>query len=89
MIKSLGMLSFTSYSYPKSQSVKEIMLSSMAAGTLVYLFLIVFQPFGTENFHHPYKYLILFPYTLIFGSAFLHPVFALPDSKIGILHQSS
>lgn len=70
MIKSLGMLSFTSYSYPKSQSVKEIMLSSMAAGTLVYLFLIVFQPFGTENFHHPYKYLILFPYTLIFGSAF-------------------
>ncbi|MEJ5103001.1 LytTR family DNA-binding domain-containing protein [Chryseobacterium sp. MYb328] len=64
------MLSFTPYSYPKSHSVKEILLSSLAAGVVVYLFLIIFQPFGTENFHHPYKYLILFPYTLIFGAAF-------------------
>lgn len=62
------MLSFTPY--PKSQSIKEILFSSMAAGILVYLFLIIFQPFGTESFHHPYKYLILFPYTVIFGAAF-------------------
>lgn len=58
------------YSYPKSKSVKEILASSFAAGILVYLFLIIFQPFGTENFHHPYKYIILFPYTLIFGASF-------------------
>lgn len=64
------MFSLTPYSYPNSKSVKEILISSVAAGVLVYLFLIIFQPFGTENFHHPYKYLILFPYTLIFGTAF-------------------
>ncbi|SIS97553.1 transcriptional regulator, LytTR family [Chryseobacterium ureilyticum] len=62
------MLAFTPY--PKSQSIKEILFSSLAAGILVYLFLIIFQPFGTESFHHPYKYLILFPYTVIFGSSF-------------------
>ncbi|SDI55120.1 hypothetical protein [Chryseobacterium jejuense] len=64
------MFSLTTYPYPTSKSVKEILISSLAAGALVYLFLIIFQPFGTENFHHPYKYLILFPYTIIFGAAF-------------------
>ncbi|WP_052480449.1 LytTR family DNA-binding domain-containing protein [Chryseobacterium sp. StRB126] len=64
------MFSLTASSYPTSKSVKEILISSLAAGILVYLFLIIFQPFGTENFHHPYKYLILFPYTIIFGAAF-------------------
>ncbi|MCQ9636493.1 LytTR family transcriptional regulator [Chryseobacterium sp. WG14] len=64
------MLFIVSYLYPRSKSIKEILVSSIAAGILVYLFLIIFQPFGTENFHHPYKYIILFPYTLIFGLAF-------------------
>ncbi len=64
------LFSFAPYSYPISKSVKEILVSSLAAGLLVYLFLIIFQPFGTEGFNHPYKYLILFPYTLIFGAAF-------------------
>ncbi|MGU3374130.1 LytTR family transcriptional regulator DNA-binding domain-containing protein [Chryseobacterium sp. M5A1_1a] len=64
------MFSFVPYSYPKSKSVKEILISSIAAGILVYLFLIIFQPFGTESFHHPYKYIILFPYTIIFGASF-------------------
>ncbi len=36
----------------------------------MYLFLIIFQPFGTENFQHPYKFLLLFPYCIIFGAAF-------------------
>lgn len=65
------MSSFATYSYPKSESYKEILLSSIAAGLLIYIFLIVFQPFGTENFRHQYKYLLLFPYSVIFGSAFL------------------
>ncbi|MCJ7934401.1 MAG: hypothetical protein MUW56_12385 [Chryseobacterium sp.] len=64
------MISFASYPYPKSESVKEILISSVGAGILVYLFLIIFQPFGTGNFHHPYKYALLFPYTIIFGVAF-------------------
>ncbi|MCT2563062.1 LytTR family DNA-binding domain-containing protein [Chryseobacterium herbae] len=64
------MLSFAAYPYPKSDSYKEILVSSMVAGLLFYIFLIVFQPFGTENFHHQYKYLLLFPYSLIFGTSF-------------------
>ncbi|PWN68264.1 hypothetical protein C1631_016290 [Chryseobacterium phosphatilyticum] len=64
------MFSFTSYPYPKSESLKEILGSSLVAGILIYLFLIIFQPFGTENFHHPYKLLLLFPYCIIFGGAF-------------------
>ncbi|WP_160136970.1 LytTR family DNA-binding domain-containing protein [Chryseobacterium sp. c4a] len=58
------------YSYPKSESFAEILLSSLGAGITVYLFLIIFQPFGTESFHHPQKYLLLFPYTIIFGTVF-------------------
>ncbi|MDR6464147.1 LytTR family DNA-binding domain-containing protein [Chryseobacterium sediminis] len=64
------MFSFASYPYPKSESFKEIFVSSLGAGILVYLFLIIFQPFGTETFHHPYKFLLLFPYCLIFGTVF-------------------
>lgn len=64
------MFSFAAYSYPKSKSFKEIFVSSLGAGVSVYLFLIIFQPFGTEDFHHPYKFLLLFPYCIIFGTAF-------------------
>ncbi|MGK6342143.1 LytR/AlgR family response regulator transcription factor [Chryseobacterium sp. DT-3] len=64
------MFSLATYSYPKSESYKEILLSSVAAGILIYIFLIVFQPFGTDNFRHQYKYLLLFPYSVIFGLAF-------------------
>ncbi|MDN3695132.1 LytTR family DNA-binding domain-containing protein [Chryseobacterium tructae] len=62
--------SLKSHSYPKSESFAEILLSSFGAGIIVYLFLIIFQPFGTESFHHPHKYLLLFPYTIIFGAVF-------------------
>ncbi|WP_343686312.1 LytTR family DNA-binding domain-containing protein [Chryseobacterium gleum] len=65
------MFSFASYPYPKSESFKEIFVSSLGAGVSVYLFLIIFQPFGTENFQHPYKFLLLFPYCVIFGTVFL------------------
>lgn len=64
------MFSFASYPYPNSESFKEIFASSLGAGLSVYLFLIIFQPFGTENFQHPYKFLLLFPYCIIFGTAF-------------------
>ncbi|TLX27293.1 LytTR family transcriptional regulator [Chryseobacterium indologenes] len=73
------MFSFTTFPYPKSGSIKEMLLSSLAAGISVYLFLIIFQPFGTENFHHPYKLALLFPYTVIFGMAFL--IMSLSTSK--------
>lgn len=64
------MFSFAAYPYPKSESFKEISISSLGAGISVYLFLIIFQPFGTENFQHSYKFLLLFPYCIIFGTVF-------------------
>lgn len=51
--------------YPESNSRKEIWLSSIFIATLAYLFLIVFQPFGTYNFANDFKYLLLLPYSLI------------------------
>ncbi|MGH1519004.1 LytTR family transcriptional regulator DNA-binding domain-containing protein [Chryseobacterium sp. JK1] len=66
----MALFPFLSYSYPKSESFREIFISSLGAGIAVYLFLIIFQPFGTENFHHPYKYSLLFPYCIIFTFLF-------------------
>lgn len=34
------------------------------AGVLSYLLLIIYQPFGTSQFEHPYKNLLLFPYAI-------------------------
>lgn len=40
------------------------------SGILVYLYLIVYQPFGTYTFQHPYKQLVLLPYGAIGFIAF-------------------
>ncbi|WP_261510943.1 LytTR family DNA-binding domain-containing protein [Chryseobacterium paludis] len=66
----IQIFSFTSYPYPKSESQKEVLVSSLSAGILIYLFLIIFQPFDTDQFHHEHKYLLLFPYSIIFGIFF-------------------
>lgn len=49
---------------------KEIIITSLVAGVLLYLFLIMYQPFGTSQFEHPYKYLLLFPYAVITALSF-------------------
>lgn len=59
------MLRLFSLPYPEPVSKKEILLSSIFIATAVYLFLVVFQPFGTYNFSDPFKYLLLAPYSLI------------------------
>ena len=51
-------------SYPKSESKKEIILSSILIGIFTYIFLIIFQPFGTQNFAFSKLSLILFPYAI-------------------------
>jgi len=51
--------------YPFSGTKKEILLSALYIGLAVYFFLAVFQPFGTYDFSHPLKYLLLLPYSLI------------------------
>jgi len=44
--------------------------SSILIATLVYLFLIVFQPFGTYNYQHSFKYILLIPYSIIAFTVF-------------------
>ena len=56
--------------YPNSETNKEIIVTSSIAGVLLYLFLIIYQPFGTSRFEHSYKYLLLFPYAVITGISF-------------------
>jgi len=51
--------------YPYYETKKEIVITSSFVGGLIYLFLIIYQPFGTSQFEHSYKYLMLFPYAII------------------------
>jgi len=51
--------------YPNYETKKEIVITSTFVGCLIYLFLIIYQPFGTSQFEHSYKYLMLFPYAII------------------------
>ncbi|WP_343829865.1 LytTR family DNA-binding domain-containing protein [Psychroflexus lacisalsi] len=51
--------------YPTLRNNKEMCYSALVISVLVYFFLAVFQPFGTYNFHHTYKYVILLAYPLI------------------------
>ena len=51
--------------YPNYETKKEIVITSSFVGCLIYLFLIIYQPFGTSQFEHSYKYLMLFPYAII------------------------
>lgn len=57
--------------YPTYKSKKEIWISAIIVATLVYLFLSVFQPFGTYTYIHTSKYLLLIPYALIAFLTFL------------------
>lgn len=51
--------------YPIYNTEKEIVISASIVALLVYLFLTLFQPFGTYNYVHINKYLLLIPYAII------------------------
>lgn len=67
--------------YPNSETNKEIILSSSIIGVVLYFFLIVYQPFGTSQFEHSYKYLLLFPYAIITMFSFCSINLLLPKEK--------
>ncbi len=57
------MLSFLLQPYPAGESdLKKAIFQSILIGIFVAFVLIVFQPFGSYNWHHPYKSLILLGY---------------------------
>jgi hypothetical protein len=62
--------------YPVYNSKKEIWLSAVSIALLAYLFLVIFQPFGTYNYTHANKYLLLVPYAAISFVIFLSGDFA-------------
>lgn len=53
------------------KSLRNTLLSSLLLGGLCYFFIAVFQPFGTYNFVHTNKYLLLLPYGFFGFSSFL------------------
>lgn len=57
--------------YPNNETKREAVISSSISGLLLYLLLIIYQPFGTHQFEHHYKYLLLFPYSAIGTLSFL------------------
>lgn len=64
--------------YPQSNSNKEIATSSLVTAVLVYLFLVIYQPFGTYTYHAHNKYLLLTPYAIIiFACFYLGNLFAI------------
>lgn len=56
--------------YPNNDSKMDIIISSTIVGLFFYLFIIIYQPFGTSQFEHTYKYLLLFPYAVITALSF-------------------
>lgn len=56
--------------YPNNETKNEVILTSLVVGAFFYMLLIIYQPFGTSNFEHSHKYLLLFPYAVITGFSF-------------------
>lgn len=69
-------MNISNIKYPTYKTEKEIAISAIIVAILVYLFLALFQPFGTYNFVHTNKYLLLVPYAIIaFVSFFIGDYF--------------
>ena len=52
-------------SYPRPASIREVSVSALLLSIIVYLFLVVYQPFGTYEYQHVLKYVLLIPYALV------------------------
>jgi hypothetical protein len=54
------MINYLRQPYPRAQhTVRHNLLTAAGAGAFVGVFLIIFQPFGSSNWDHPYKLLLL------------------------------
>lgn len=62
---------FYKITYPNNETLREIILTSSLAGVSLYTLLIIYQPFGTNEFEHSFKYFLLLPYALICALSFL------------------
>lgn len=58
-------LSSDRFPFPNDETLQEVLLTSSFAGLSVYILLIIYQPYGTSNFEHSYKYILLLPYAVI------------------------
>ncbi len=69
------------YPNPSSETRKELVWTSALAGVFLYVLLLIYQPFGTSQFNHEYKYVLLFPYALIAATAFGVVGWLIPKAK--------
>lgn len=69
------------YPNPSCETRKELVWTSALAGVLLYILLLIYQPFGTSQFNHEYKYVLLFPYAFIATIAFLVVGLLIPKQK--------
>lgn len=63
-------MTISNIKYPTYKTEKEIAISAIVVAILVYLFLVLFQPFGTYNYVNINKYLLLVPYAIIAFASF-------------------
>lgn len=66
-----SMISFLNSPIPLYELNKSRVAIILGSGLFVGLFLIIFQPFGTASFQHPYKNAILMGYSLVVILSFL------------------
>lgn len=58
-------LSTDRFPFPNSETPQEVLFTSSLAGLSVYILLIIYQPYGTNDFENSYKYILLLPYAVI------------------------
>lgn len=67
--------------FPNNETFRELLLTSFLAGLSVYFLLIIYQPYGTSDFQHSYKYVMLFPYAVICFLSFCSFAFIFSKKK--------
>lgn len=70
MIYKKPVLNYLNSVIPKIVSIRELLTYASLLGLSAYVFLLVFQPFGTYNFEHAYKFSLLSGYGVILFVAY-------------------
>ncbi|WP_343320842.1 LytTR family DNA-binding domain-containing protein [Sphingobacterium multivorum] len=71
MIYKKPVLSYLNSIIPEIVSIRELFIYAFLLGLSAYVFLLVFQPFGTYNFEHAHKFSLLSGYGVILSFAYV------------------
>ncbi|QRY58528.1 hypothetical protein BCY89_13870 [Sphingobacterium siyangense] len=70
MIYKKSIINYLNIVIPKIVSIRELLTYALLLGLSAYVFLLVFQPFGTYNFENAYKFSLLSGYGAILSIAY-------------------